>query len=246
MEIQSKINRANLLKQQQETTNQINALLEKSAQAIMCGPTCQKMKKTQELEQAYLNAQTNMQTAPIQVEQTRKTYYEFTEGSGAYNTMLEQDLQKKADEIGKVITNSFKEEVQRANVMNSYLNSEIINSQNTLELYENYLSKNKNTEKKIKSSYGDVLTNDRKSYYETQQMEGLIFWHTFLFVVYYILFVGCLIGIFFSSNDFSFIQKIGITIILFAYPYIINFVSSFCVGLMQKLKDMLPKDVYNQ
>ena len=46
----SQINSLALLQQQQKTTDQLNSLLEKSAEAIMCGPTCQKMKKTQEAE----------------------------------------------------------------------------------------------------------------------------------------------------------------------------------------------------
>ena len=243
MESQSKINSLALLQQQQKTTNQLNSLLEKSAEAIMCGPTCQKMKTTQELEQKYLNAQTNMQTAPIQLEQSRKSYYEFKEGSGAYNTMLEEDLQKKADEIGKLITEKFNEEVQRANIMNSYLNSQIVNSKNTVELYASYTQKNSDMEKEIKRSYGDVLTSDRKSYYETQELDGLQNWHTIFIVTYYILTVVFILGTLFSPNTMSVTQKIGIIFLLAIYPFIIDIIASYVGGILYKIQ--LPKNVYN-
>jgi hypothetical protein len=133
----------NILKQQQETTAQINALLAKSAEALACGPDCQKIKTKQELEQKYLNSQTNMITAPIQMEEARKNYYVFSKGEAAYNTILEDDLKKKADIIGKEITANFLEEVKKAITLNVYYNTDLINSKNTTELYSDYTRKNK-------------------------------------------------------------------------------------------------------
>ena len=246
MESQSQINSLALLQQQQKTTDQLNSLLEKSAQAIMCGPICQKLKKTQELEQQYLNAQTNMQTAPIQLEQTRKAYYEFKEGSGAYNTMLEQDLQKKANEISKIIIEKFNEEVNRANVMNNYLNSQIINSKNTVELYNSYNQKNSEMEKVIKRSYGDVLTKDRKSYYETQELDGLKNWYTVFLIIYYLLTLAFILGAIFSPNAMTAIQKVGITFLLIIYPFIIDRIATTIGGVLHTIISIIPTNVYNK
>ena len=69
-----------LLEQQQQTTEKLTALLEESTAALSCGPTCQKLKTSDDLKQKYLNAQTNLQTAPIQLENSKKNYYVFTEG----------------------------------------------------------------------------------------------------------------------------------------------------------------------
>ena len=57
--------KTNLLKDQQLTQETINNLLEQAYQSPLCGPTCQKIRVSQELKQKYLDAQTNMQTAPI-------------------------------------------------------------------------------------------------------------------------------------------------------------------------------------
>ena len=72
--------KTSLLQKQQVSQDKINELLEKSAEAMMCGPTCQKLKITEELKQKYLDAQTNIQTAPTKLEQTKKNYYIYSEG----------------------------------------------------------------------------------------------------------------------------------------------------------------------
>ena len=92
-----------LLQSQQANQDKINELLEKSSEAIMCGPTCQKMKVTEELKQKYLDAETNMQTAPIKLEQSKKNYYIYTEGRPYYDNMKEEELTKKAETISQMV-----------------------------------------------------------------------------------------------------------------------------------------------
>ena len=237
---------ASICKQQQETSEQLNALLLQSAEAITCGPTCQKMKETQQLEQQYLNAQTNIQTAPIQLENARKAFYTFTEGTGAYNTMLEQDLQAKANDISNKLTNIFNKEIELANTLNTFYNSDIINTQNTIELCETYVKKNKELEKAVKNTRGDVVTNDRKSYYEIQQSDNLTFWYRTLMTIYYLLLVVFFLGTIFSPNKLSLLTKIVLTILLFIYPFIISPIANYVIGNLNNLITYLfPKNVYN-
>ena len=234
-----------ILKKQQETTNQLNALIEQSAQALMCGPDCQKIQNTQELQQKYLDAQTNMQTAPIHLEEAKKNYYVFAEGQSAYNNLLEKELKTKAKKISQVISEKFLEETQRAKTLNFYYNSDIVNSKNTIELYANYLTKNKDTEVIIRDSKGDMLTNDRKTYYETQEYDSLLQWYKIFIYIYYILVIVCILGLFFSPNRFVIGQKIGLSIVLILYPFIIEYIVSFFSQIINKIKSYLPKNVYN-
>jgi hypothetical protein len=70
-------NAQSLLQSQQLSQEKINELLEQSSQAIMCGPECQKAKVSEDLKQKYLDAETNMQTAPMQLDQSKKNYYVY-------------------------------------------------------------------------------------------------------------------------------------------------------------------------
>jgi hypothetical protein len=89
--------------------------------------------------------------------------------------------------LAELIKDKFNEEINHAKTLNTFLNTDIINSKNSLELYKNYYVKNKDAEKVIKYSHSDILTNDRKSYYENQEKNNLKGWYNIFYVSYYIL-----------------------------------------------------------
>ena len=186
-----------LLQRQQASQDKINELLEKSSQAIMCGPTCQKIKVTEDLKQKYLDAETNMQTAPIKLEQSKKNYYIFTEGMPYYDNMKEEELKTKANTISQMIEENFNNEVSSANTMNTYLNTALINSENTKELLKQYLEKNQELKIKLRDRHGDILTNDRKTYYETEALERLQLWYVLFWRIYYLLVITFLLSLVF-------------------------------------------------
>ena len=235
----------NLLKKQQITTEKLNSLLEQSLSTISCGPDCQKEKIKQELKKRYQDAETNLQTAPVQLENTKKNYYVFTEGRPFYNEMLEKELKKKADVMGKMIADNFQEEIINAKTMNSYYNTQLNNSDYTKELYAVYLEKNKVIQDGIKNHHADVLTNDRKTYYETEALEDLKEWYTFFWYVYYI-FVMIIFGLaLFFKSSLHFIVKLIIELIVWFLPYYINYIVSAVYKFFHSAWKQLPKNVYN-
>ncbi len=233
-----------LLKKQQKTTEKLTALLEQSTSALSCGPTCQKIKTGDDLKQKYLKAQTNLQTAPIQLENSKKNYYVFTEGEPYYNDMLEAELQKKAGIITKLLAENFIDEIKNAKMMNSYYTTELENSSNTQELYNIYLVKNREIQKSIKGHHGDVLTNDRKTYYETDALEKLLAWYDLFWYMYYAVFIIFVIAIGFNES-IGIPKKIIFIFFAVIYPYIIDFILRKIYGFFHSMWKQLPKNVYN-
>jgi hypothetical protein len=233
-----------LLIQQQETTQKLTALLEESTAALSCGPTCQKLKTSDDLKQQYLNAETNMQTAPIQLENSKKNYYVFTEGEPYYNDMLETELKKKAETITQLLAKNFTDEITNAKTMNSYYSTELENSSNTQELYNVYLVKNREIQKSIKGHHSDVLTNDRKTYYETDALEKLRAWYDLFWYMYYAIVITFVIAILFNE---SIVIPKKIIFIFFAiiYPYVIDYILRKIYGFFHSIWKQLPKNVYN-
>jgi hypothetical protein len=234
-----------LLKKQQESTSKLSALLEQSLNTLSCGPTCQKIKTENELNQKYLNAKTNMQTAPVQLETTRKNYYVFKEGQPYYDNMLEEELKKKSEIMGNLLAKNFQEEIANAKLMNEYYNTELTNSLYTKELYDVYLEKNKLVQAAIKNNHADVLTNDRKTYYETEALEDLKNWYTFLWYVFYLFVMPIFIFTLFLKSSLHFIVRIIIVYIAFAYPYYIDPILRWIYGIFHSFWKQLPKNVYN-
>jgi hypothetical protein len=233
-----------LLKKQQISTEKLNSLLEQSLTTLSCGPTCQKAKIEKELKQKYQDAQTNIQTAPIQLETTKKNYYVFTEGKPFYDDMLEEELKKKAKTMGKMLAETFRDEIVNAKTMNAYYNTSLNNSDYTKELYAVYLEKNKLIQNGIKNHHADVLTNDRKTYYETEALDELmswdkIFWYCYCFVFFVFIFIVVL------KTSLNWALRLVIIVLAGLYPFVIDYIAQVIYGFFHFLWKRLPKNVYN-
>ena len=233
-----------LMAQQTNTSTQINDMLNKAITTISVSPEAQRQQTLNNLEQNYLNAQTNLQTAPVQLETTKKNYYVYKVGETNYNNMQEQEVQQQADLITQQIANKFNEETNNAHLMNSYYNTEVINSANTIELYEEYLKKNADLEKSIKELHGDVLTNDRKTYYENDAIDNVKLWHKFFKICYYILVATYVISIFVSTSEMSRVKQVVIALILAVYPFIIDPIVKWLYSMYLSLENNAPSNVY--
>ena len=233
------------IQNQQDAYAKINALLQQSRSSLLCGPICQKQQTTEKLEQEYLDAQVNSQTAPIHLEETKKKYYTFSKGEAYYNELQEKDLQEKASSISNILSEKFNEQCINAETLNSYYNTNVINSGNTQELFNEYKSKNQDLEKEIRVSNNDILTNDRKIYYETQEMDNLNFYYNILFTVYYVVvFVFSILFLFFKEG-MGFFLKLLLILIMFVLPYLMIFLGKWLYNMYSWFVLYLPKNVYN-
>ena len=242
---EKKNNKNEVLKKQQVSKDNINDLLNKSADALLCGPTCQKLKITDDLKQKYLDAQTNLQIAPLKLEQTKKNYYVYTEGRSHYNNMLEDELKLKAEKISELLGENFNAEISGALTMNTYLNTALINSSYTKELLKSYTVKNKEMALLLRHRHGDILTNDRKTYYETGALSTLQSWYTIWWSIYYLLVVVLVISFIITPSNLSFTAKVFTFILVGGYPYYITYVVGWFYNLFMSISKHMPKNVYN-
>lgn len=211
-----------LLSKQLTTNGDISTLLNTALETITSNPAYKRQQITSELQQNLNDAQYNAQTAPLQLQNAKKYYYVYTKGRQYYNGMLEKELEGAASQLTQELTAKFNEEVQIAKTMNSYFNISEINSENTIELYEDYVKKNAEMREIIKASRGDVLTNDRKTYYETEALNQLKTLQTVMQYIYWFLLVIFIVSIFISSSNLSRKQQIGLVIFFILYPFVIN------------------------
>lgn len=234
-----------MMELQLQSTNKLQDLISMANQRLSCDQNCQKQKVAQQLKQNYLNSKTNLQTAPIEYQSNKKKYYTFIEGEAYYNDMQETELQNKSDDIAKALTALFDEQVTVTKTLNSYLNSVLINRKNSVDLYNSYKTDNEELLTELKNSKGDILTNDRKTYYESQEYENLQKWYNFFWWIYYVLVLVFLLGILLVQNNFSVIKKVIIFIMLILYPYIVDYIVSGIYKMYTNVKVYAPKNVYN-
>ena len=238
-------NQDSLLQNQKISQDKINELLSQSADALLCGPACQKLKVKEELKQKYLDAQTNIMTAPIELERTKKNYYVFSEGESYYDNELEKELIIKSKKITQLLGENFNDELSNAKTMNDYLNIALINSSYIKDLLDSYESKNEALILALKDNRGDILTNDRKTFYATQEIDRLELWYKIWYRMFYILYTAFLICWIVCESTITWPIKTVVSLLISSYPFYIDYVLRKLYGLFAGIYKRLPKNVYN-
>jgi len=238
-------------KQKESMTTSIQKMIQlatSATSAITCGPECQKNKKIELLRQKYLDAQTNKQTAPAQLEQSEKNYFVYKEGQPYYNKIIQKRLQDEVQKQSAQLSKEFNESIDNAKSMINYL--EVAQSKLTpeLELCNDYITKNKELQKQIDNSHGDIMTNDRKSFYESSATDKLMGWYTIGWYIYYLLVLVFVLSCFTLPIDTFYppIIRICLSVLFLFYPYYIHNIVQWVYSIYVGIKENIPKNVYNK
>jgi hypothetical protein len=235
---------AQLEKLQQQITDQLSQTLGTSISALTCGPTCQRENKINELRQKYLDAQTNKLTAPQQVVNAEKDYYTFAEGTAAYDAIRTKELQDQANKLGGLMQENFIDEIYNIELLIKMYNIMLIDADNTLELYNDYEASITELNDEITGSKTTVVTNDRKTYYESQEIINVKFWQRIMLFIYYLLVIVFFLGIFFANSSYGFFKKFGIFLLLAFYPFYAGIIAKRIMWVITLITDLLPKNIY--
>jgi len=227
-----------------DTFNKFNSLIQQAANAIACGPDCQRENKTTELKQNFLSAKVNLQTAPNQVQVAAKNYYTFTKGESGYNEVLETQLREKAELIANTFEENFEKDANQTNTKIDTYNGLLINFTNVFDLYTKYKLENKELEKEVKDTTSDILTNDRKTFYEEQGITSLNYYFSFIRILYIIMAISLTFCIFILPSQVNMSNKIIAIIFLVVYPFISTKILAFVIDIYYKLINVLPKNVH--
>lgn len=225
--------------------NNFNSFLDKANQAISCGQECQKQKTEQQLKDNYLNAQKNLTLAEPEYQMARKNYYVYVSGEGEYNEMMREEYRQKADLIVEKFKENFQEDVAKIKSELETYNGTLINFRNIVDLHRQYKEENIRLFKKLKTDTNDILTNERKTFYEDQQNETLNSYYVYILWVIYTIVVICLIifSLFFPSQT-NWKIRLGLVILFIILPFISTWVLGKIIYIVYWLFGLLPKNVY--
>jgi hypothetical protein len=224
--------------------DKFNSLIEQASQAINCGKECQEEKRTNELREKYERAQFNKLNAGHIERIAEKAYITYTQGEEGYDEYITKDLTKDANEITQNIRtffrNNFRELVQKLNNYDD-LNA---NYSNIEELHEKYNDENSELFKDLKNTSSDVITNNRKTYYEDQSIQTLKNIYYVLLFIYIIGVIVFVASLFFYPTNRTIGQNIIIFLIMVIYPFISLYIFQMLYQLYNFIISLLPKNVY--
>jgi hypothetical protein len=225
--------------------DKFNSLIDQAAQSISCDAKCQKQKKRDELKQKYVNAQSNLARGPGKLEFARKNYVIYNKGEPAYNQLIETELIKKAAMISTFYQDNFTEEsyniLSDTNIYSGLLN----NLTNVFDLYLKYTQENAALTKKLKDESNDILTNERKTYYQDQGIDNLKFYYYyFLLTIYIICVILFSIFNFIYPSQFSVKIRIGILVMLLLLPFISTWILAKIILFIYTIYEILPTNTH--
>jgi hypothetical protein len=227
------------------TLQKFNDMIKKAQGILVCDSKCQAEKSRNTLRQKYLEATHNYLTAPEQVEQTFKNYYVYEKGELAFNEEQEKILEKRANIIIQQFAQTFQENISNSKVLLASYASLLVNLQHVSD-YNGELSKeNGYLLKKLTDLRADIVTNDRKSYYEDQGILNLGFYYLLFLILYFCVILAFIICMFFKHSEFSRGKQISILVLMILYIFLGAPILTWIVGLFKKIGDMLPKNIYN-
>ena len=227
--------------------NKFNTLISQASDAVMCNSECRKQRETDKLKQNYLNSQTNLASGSNQLQVAEKNYVTFTQGEAGYNDLLDERLHEKAEQIADKFTEYFESDSQEIITQIDTYEGLLINFKNVAELYINYKKENIKLIKDLKNETNDVLTNERKTYYEDQKIYGLKgFYYYILLGIYIICLIGFIIFSIMYPSQSSWKVKLFSIIGFILLPFLSTWILATFIYLIYKLYDILPKNVYAQ
>jgi hypothetical protein len=225
--------------------DKFNSMIDEATEAIMCDSSCQKKKQNDQLKQKYLDAQTNLARAPDNVYTSRKNYIVYSEGPQVYDELIDSELTKKAKLITNFYEDNFNDDAN--NVLSSIKTYAglLVNVKNVFDLFLKYKKENVELTKKIKEETNDILTNERKTYYQDQGIDNLKFYYFYFLVTIYVICVLAF-GIFnfIYPSQMSFIKRMVIFILFVILPFLSTWILAKIVMIIYSIYGLLPKNVH--
>ena len=225
--------------------NKFNSLIDQASNAIMCDSNCQKNKQAETLKQTFQAAQANLATAPGQLQVAERNYVTLTQGEGAYSELQDQQLGEQAQIAADKITLLVDSTSESITTEIDTYNGLLLNFKNVVELYHKYLTENIELEKDLKDEIDDVSKNDRKTYYENQEIDNLKLYYYYFFMTVYIICVICFVIFgFIYPSETTVVKRLFIFIGLVVLPFISTWILGTVIKFVYYLYSLLPKNVY--
>lgn len=226
--------------------NKYNALLVAATNAVLCDANCMRQRQSDELKQKLQQAETNLASAPAQFETAKKNYYVFEYGEGGYNDRMDKEYGEQAKKSASEIADVFKKELAKTESRMNTWQGLAINYNNVLELDRKYQRDNTRMRKEYRKEATDVFTNDRKTFYEDQRVDGLHFVYKYILWIIYLVVV--LLIVYFSfrySSSLSTLRLVALVVSLIALPFFSTWILGSIIWLAYKAYSVLPKNVYH-
>ena len=153
-------------------------------------------------------------------------------------------IQSDAEEQATTFQTNFNNDIADVEFEIHTYNGLKINYDHIVELYKQYLDENKELSQQLKDDTSDVLTNDRKTFYEDQGITNLNYYYYILIVIYVIIVICFVIFSFIYPSQSSWKMKLGMLIGFIILPFFSTNILGYIIEFIYKIYDLLPTNIH--
>lgn len=237
------IAKPNLTNVQKNTSSMLNSVIQQANKQTNCGPDCQREKKIEDLKGKYNTAKNNLENGPENLAEARKNYFTYAFGNKYFNDFSEKEFTEKSDKLVKTMKKQHTDDVNEINELLDNYKGLYISKQNTIDLLSKYKKENKDLESETDDNIKAVETNDRRVFYENQEISKLKKYNSFLSIIYWVTF-ALLIVIIIYNGYYSNFKLLGVVVLFFVFPRSFNLILNLLSKVGRFLYRRLPRNVY--
>jgi hypothetical protein len=222
------------------TFNQIT----QNPSALSCPPgsDCSNQNTLMDLEKKYNEAVQNRRVAPRQVDIAEKNYYSFKLGTAGYRAYIEDQMKNEANKEIDAIKTQFSTQIGEIKSLAEEDKLIAMNYANAIDLVRKYRSENKDLRRNIHETKNKMNTSDRKSFYESQKLDGLTTYYKWLRILYILVALAVFYSVIFSKR--SLVMKVLVVLGVVLFPFVITPIVRAILKLIFGVVNKLPRDVY--
>lgn len=212
--------------------------------AEVCGAQCQREKKITELRQIYEVKKTNEETADQQLLAAHKNWITYEYGRDRWKQIQTEKFRKEAEKWKRAtMSNWYKSTREIGEDIDNY--GELFNTLTELEdFYKRMIISNEVLQKEYDAERNDIVTDDRKAFYEMQGSDELKWWHYWMKWLYIFIIIAFILACFLTPTTYSWKVRIALIVLLLVYPVVISYISLSSFASIRAALQMLPYNTY--
>ena len=225
--------------------DKFNRMIDEASKIVSCDADCQRTKRKEMLKQKFAEARSNVQTAPDQLNLATKRYFAFSNGKTMYEKITTEELAQKAKLLSAEIASNFLSEVDSTTNNLQENGSALTDAKIAHEYNQELIKQIVQLQNVLYNAINGTVTNNRKSYYESESTANLRKWNYIFMIIFYTLTIALALSLVLSPNSNSTGKKMVICVALVTYPFYILYIAKFIMRIYNSVLNILPKNVYN-
>lgn len=183
-----------------------------------CDARCRRENRRNELLRlTYVNAKENVVVAPAKRDTAEKNYYTTVFGQATYNEILNDKYEDEIKTITQDEKNNFNSQKNTTLLILENYDKNILLNNKLNELIERTLIDNNELIEKIDNLHSTINTNERKVYYNDQQINNLQKWKKYtlrILFLFYVLLLAIILIVKKNNVDYKLFAKFLILILI--------------------------------